>query len=95
MIFKFSSISNTKGVPVGKFKSRIFSSEIFNKYLINALKLFPWAEIRTFLPALICLEISLSQYGSTRSIVSFKLSPVGISFSGISLYLSILPESKE
>ena len=34
MIFKFSSISNTKGVPVGKFKSRIFSSEIFNKYLI-------------------------------------------------------------
>ena len=39
MIFKFSSISNTKGVPVGKFKSRIFSSEIFNKYLIiNLIK---------------------------------------------------------
>jgi len=51
--FKSLSNSYTSGTPVGIFKLTISSSEILSKYLTNALKEFPWATIKTFLPIFI------------------------------------------
>jgi hypothetical protein len=53
--------------------SNIPASETLLKTLTIALKLLPWATTKTRFPDLIVGTIVSFQYGSTRSIVIFKL----------------------
>ena len=67
MGLRLSSNSYTSGAAVGMFSSATTDSDKLSKYFVSARREFPWAAIRTRLPALTSGAITCSQNGRTRS----------------------------